>query len=293
MKRVLLTGGSGFIGRNIAVELGGDYELRLPTSQELDLIDREAVGAYLRRHRITHVIHTAVYDRRRRERDPERDLRANLSMFFHLVEHEEELERIVYLGSGAEFDKRRSIVLAEETALGRSVPLLNDYGLSKYLMALHAKTSKKIYDLRLFGVYGPYEDWRTCFISNLCCKALYGLPLTIRQECHFDFMYVDDLMGPLRWALEGAPRFHDYNVCTGRPVLLSDIARLVCRVAGKDLPIQILSGGMGLEYTGSPARLRAELPFELTPLEDGVARLYRFYEEHPEVCDVDTLKRTK
>ena len=293
MKRVLLTGGSGFIGRNIAVELGGDYELRLPTSQELDLIDREAVGAYLRRHRITHVIHTAVYDRRRRERDPERDLRANLSMFFHLVEHEEELERIVYLGSGAEFDKRRSIVLAEETALGRSVPLLNDYGLSKYLMALHAKTSKKIYDLRLFGVYGPYEDWRTCFISNLCCKALYGLPLTIRQECHFDFMYVDDLMGPLRWALEGAPRFHDYNVCTGRPVLLSDIARLVCRVAGKDLPIQILSGGMGLEYTGSPARLKMEFPFIPTPLEEGVARLYRLYEEHPEVCDVQVLSDTR
>lgn len=294
MKRILITGGHGFIGRNIAEKLGGDDLLFLPASGELDLLDRTAVADYLQRNRITHVIHAAVYNQKRRDLDPAGDLSANLRMFFHLAEHGPELEKLIYLGSGAEFDKRYPVVLAEEDAVGKTLPLLNDYALSKYVMNLHARSSANLYNLRLFGVFGPYEDWRTCFISNLCCKALHDLPLTIRRECRFDFLYVDDLMAPLRWVLDGTPRFHDYNVCTGRPVLLSDIAKLVCRVAGKDLPIQFLADGMGLEYTGSPARLQAEVPsFEPTPLETAVARLYQFYVEHPALCNTELLKFTR
>lgn len=294
MKRVLITGGHGFIGRNLAEKLCDDYDLYLPSSEELDLLDQSAVADYLSQNRITHVIHTAVYNQRRRNISQDRELSANLHMFFTLAEHASELEKLIYLGSGAEYDKRRPIVMAEESAIGECLPLMNDYGLSKYLMNLHARGSDNIYNLRLFGVFGPYEDWRTCFISNLCCKALHDLPLTIRRECRFDFLYVDDLVEPLRWLLEEKPRFHDYNLCTGKPVLLSDIAKLVCQTAGKDLPIQMLADGMAMEYTGSPMRLRGELPsFVPTSLEEAIARLYRFYEENPLICDLEILKHTK
>ena len=293
MKHILVTGGHGFIGRNIGEKLGGDYKLYLPASQELDLLNREAVTEYLHQNQITHVIHAAVYNQRRRDVNPEGDLSANLRMFFHLVEHAPKLEKLIYLGSGAEFDKRYPVTMAQESDFGKTIPMLNDYALSKYLMNLQARSSENLYNLRLFGVFGPYEDWRTCFISNLCCKALHNLPLTIRRECWFDFMYVDDLMEPLRWVLEGTPRFHDYNVCTGKPVLLSDIAKLVCKVAGKELPIQFLSEGMGLEYTGCPARLNEEMPFITTSLEESIVRLYHFYAENPSICDVEILRDTR
>ena len=104
-------------------------------------------------------------------------------------------------------DKTRPICQADEEEVGRSIPLLNDYSLSKYLMNLQARQSENIYNLRLFGVYGPYEDWKTCFISNLCAKAVHSLPLTVRQECVFDFLLVDDLVQPVRSLLEApAPR---------------------------------------------------------------------------------------
>lgn len=294
MKHILITGGHGFIGRNIGEKLEGDYALYLPTSQELDLLDRASVTRYLHQNHITHVIHAAVYNQRRREVDPDADLSANLRMFFHLAEHAPELEKLIYFGSGAEFDKRYPIVLAEESDVGKTLPMLNDYSLSKYLMNLHTRNSSNIYNLRLFGVFGPYEDWRTCFISNLCCKAIHNLPLTIRRECRFDFMYVDDLIRPLQWVLEGSPRFRDYNVCTGMPVLLSQIAHTVCQVAEKELPIYFLSEGVDKEYTGSSLRLRDELPtFLVTPLEDAITKLYRFYLEHLELCDEEILKFTK
>ena len=133
LKRVLITGGHGFIGRNLAEKLCDDYDLYLPSSEELDLLDQSAVADYLSQNRITHVIHTAVYNQRRRNISRDRELSANLHMFFTLAEHASELEKLIYLGSGAEYDKRRPIVMAEESAIGECLPLMNDYGLSKYL----------------------------------------------------------------------------------------------------------------------------------------------------------------
>lgn len=53
---------------------------------------------------------------------------------------------------------------------------------------------ENIYNMRLFGVYGPYEDWSSCFISNICCKTIFNVPLSMRQNCIFSYIYVEDLV---------------------------------------------------------------------------------------------------
>ena len=50
MKRILLTGASGFIGKNIKETLNSKYDIWSPSSQELDLKDTECVEAYLKQH---------------------------------------------------------------------------------------------------------------------------------------------------------------------------------------------------------------------------------------------------
>ena len=42
-KRILFTGGTGFIGRNLLPDLRGKYQVEAPRRQELDLKDSEAV----------------------------------------------------------------------------------------------------------------------------------------------------------------------------------------------------------------------------------------------------------
>ena len=58
--KILITGGSGFIGRNLAEQLRAQYDVLAPSRQELDLHSDTAVRDYLAAHRFDVVIHAAT-----------------------------------------------------------------------------------------------------------------------------------------------------------------------------------------------------------------------------------------
>lgn len=293
MRRILLTGAGphGFVGRNLAPALKERYEVFTPSSRELDLCDYDAAARYLDGHRIDTVIHGALQSLL--HTGPEDVMLHDLQMFYHLDKLSGQLERVLYFGSGAEFDKRLPIENIREEELGRSIPA-DYYGLEKYIMALRARESRNIYNLRLFGIFGKYEHWQSKFISNLCCKAMYDLPLSIRQDCMFDYLYVEDLAPIVIWFLEHEPKFHDYNVCTGRPVSLREIADVVLEISGKELPVVVAKEGWNLAYTASCGRLEAEMgALRLHSLKASVAELYGYYQEHQAEIPYDVLKETR
>ena len=67
--KILVTGGSGFIGRNIIKFLGKDYDLYTPTRSQLDLSDEEEVKKYLQNKFFDVVIHCAIIGGRRTRPD--------------------------------------------------------------------------------------------------------------------------------------------------------------------------------------------------------------------------------
>lgn len=293
MKRILLTGAGphGFIGRNLAPLLRQRYEVFTPSSRELNLCDYQALAQYLDENQIAAVIHGAVQNGTRV--GFEDAMLHDMQMFFNLEKLSGRLDKVLYFGSGAEFDKRFPMEGIREESLGRSVPG-DYYGLEKYVMALRARESRNIYNLRLFGIFGKYEEWQSKFISNLCCKAMYGLPLTVRQNCMFDFLYIDDLAPVVVWFLEHQPKYHDYNVCTGQPVALASIAETVLEVSGKDLPILVAKEGWNLAYTADHSRLAKEMGgLRLHSMGDAVTELYEYYQEHRNEISLDELKETR
>lgn len=293
MKRILLTGAGphGFVGRNLAPVLKERYEVFTPSSRELDLCDYGALARYVDERRIDTVIHGAVQNVTLV--GPENAMLHDMQMFFNIERLSEQLDKVLYFGSGAEFDKRLPMDQIQEGALGRSVPA-DYYGLEKYAMALHTRVSRNIYNLRLFGVFGKYEEWQSKFISNLCCKAVFDLPLTVRQNCMFDFLYIDDLAPVVVWLLEHQPKYHDYNVCTGQPVDLVSIAKTVLEVSGKQLPILVAREGWNLAYTADPSRLAEEMGgIELHSMRDAVTELYQYYWECRSSIPYHELKDTQ
>jgi GDP-L-fucose synthase len=293
--RILLTGGSGFVGRNLLEHLSRDHEVLAPTHAELELADNRAVDAWFRAHEVDAVVHGAVRPGHRAAQDPARQLWSNLRMFYNIVRNSDRFGRLVFLSSGAVYDTRDALVRVAEDCLGASVPE-DDHGLSKYTIAryieaLGPQTRPSIVELRLFGVFGQYEDYGIRFISNAICRTLFDLPITLRQDRRFSYLFIHDLMPVVDWALVGQPGHVAYNVAPDWTDSLHDLGILVSRRSGKDVPVLVATEGCGREYSADNARLRQEVPHvTFTPTEVAVDRLFRWYEDRRSEIDATRLE---
>ena len=290
MMRILVTGASGFIGRNLAEAYASSYEVFAPSSSELNLLDEQAVRAYLKAHRFDAVVHSATTRSNRRVAAPPDLLDRNCRMFFNLARNASLFGKMIHLGSGAEYDVTDLPPLVKEDYFDTRVPR-DAYGFSKYICAKYIERSEGITELRLFGVFGPYEDYTVRFISNACCRVLKGLPIVIRQDAIFDYLHIADLAGIVRWFLENEPAHKSYNASTGRRAHLTELAQMVADVSGCNPSISVVQPGVRAEYTADNSRLLAELgPYEFRDMRAAIGELYDWYQQRHSTLDIDLLR---
>lgn len=293
--RILITGGSGFIGRNLAEQLAGRYDVRAPSSADLDLLSDQQVREYLNRHGFDVVVHTATTRSNRRLAAPPDLLDRNCRMFFNLVRNQKRFGKMIHFGSGAEYDRTQLPPRVSEDYFDTRVPR-DAYGFSKYICAKYIERSERILNLRLFGVFGAYEDHTVRFISNACCRALKRLPIVVRQDLVFDYLYIKDLVKITNWFIENDARDNAYNVCSGRPLALTELARLIARVSaelsGRESSpnVSVLNEGIGLEYTADNSRMLTEMGgYQFWDLQDSIRDLYAWYQQNDGI-DVESLR---
>ena len=194
-----------------------------------------------------------------------------------------------YFGSGAEYDKSKNIVSVQEEEYVNGIPK-NQYGMAKYTIGKVIRNSRNIYNLRIFGLYGKYENWKTTFISGACCKALKNIPITIRQNVYFDYVYIDDFVQIIEWFVDNEPMYHEYNITSGTKVSLIELAEIVKKVSNKDISIIVCREGLGNEYTGINNRLLSEIKgFSFSKHEDSIKKLYDYYKSIENQIDLYSL----
>lgn len=276
--KLLLLGATGFIGRNLKESWAGRYDLSAPSHEELDLLDGEAVERYLREGRFDVVLHTANTNHLVHPERGTHILEHNLRMFCNLERCKSLYGKLYYFGSGAEYDMRHYIPRMPESYFGVHIPQ-DPYGFSKYIMSKQA--AGNIYDLRLFGVFGKYEEWQRRFISNMIYRNLTGQAMEMNQNTYFDYLYIDDLVPILEWFLTHEPRHHHYNVCSGQRFELLSLARMVMEETGIAGEIVLKQEGLKPEYTGDNSRLREELgEIALTPMGTAIRELVNYYRKN-------------
>lgn len=286
---ILITGASGFIGANLVEYLSAKYEVLAPAHSELELLDEDAVSKYFDIHPVDIVIHSAVRPGHRNAKDPSNQLYHNTRMFFNIVRNSDRFKKMIYLGSGLAYDMRYYRPKMKEEYFDTHVPV-DEGGFSKYIISKYIEKAENITELRVFGIFGKYEDYAIRFISNAICKTLFDLPVTIRQNRKFDYIYIDDLMPIINHFVENKGAYCCYNATPDESVELRTIAESVKKISGKNLPISISRNGAGTEYSGDNTRLRKEIKhLSFMNIDKAINDLFNWYSENRDSINREVL----
>jgi len=245
--KVLLTGGSGFLGRHAlhalaqtGVEIVGTY-LHEPgparqgvTWRRCDLLDKDATAALVRRTRPSHLLHMAwrpVYGDVANARDNIDWLKASLDLAAEFIDAGG--ERIVGAGTCLEYD--RSSEPCDE-ALTPLAPATT-YGACKHALraaldGMARASGVSFAWARIFFSYGPGEH-ETRFIAYLARSLLRGEPaeMTSGQQVR-DYTYAGDIGEALALLVQSA-HVGEFNVGSGSNAALREIALELAHQIGR------------------------------------------------------------
>ena len=253
MKRVLVTGAAGFIGRHCTELLTSVAdELHLVTSRKVsatlphgiwhqcDLLSQDQARLLVERVRPTHLLHLAW------EATPPdywispKNLswvRASLDLLGTF--QQQGGERAVIAGTCAEYDWNHGKCRENETPL---IPT-TVYGKSKAALYFAAEALAQSSGLplawgRVFYTFGPGE-YPSRLVPSIIRSLIENKPFLCRHpSAVLDFLYVDDLADAfvtlLRSNVSGA-----VNLASGAPIRLGDLARDLAREMGKESLLQL------------------------------------------------------
>lgn len=252
---ILITGSSGFIGRNLVKYFLQDestHKLYTPKHSELDLLNKSSLINYIYNNEIDIIIHCAAKGGRRHTIDDISVFNDNMKMWDNISKCNCAL--IINFGSGAEFDRRHSIDSAKPVEIFYNLPI-DYYGLSKNLIARSISNMNNAINLRLFGCFGADEpDDR--FIK-CCIKNPY---LIIFEDKYFDFFYINDLYRVVKYYIDNFSYIKqfskgnkDINCVYKDKYKLSEIARKI-RGESKSI-LSYKNNNISNNYTGSNTQI--------------------------------------
>lgn len=288
-QNILITGVNGFIGKNLKEYFKDKHNLFTPSRKELNLLDEKEVEIFFIKNNVDIVINAALVGGSRAEEAEESALNQNLRMFFNLVSNSDKFKKMIHCGSGAEYDKRFPIVKVKEEDFGKKIPI-DDYGFGKYVCSKYIENSKKIVCLRIFGLFGKHEDYRYRFISNAICRNIYDLPIIMKKNVYFDYVYVADFIRIIEYFIEHKAKHKFYNVGAGKSIDIKTIAEKVNKIADNKSKIIIKEKGLANEYTCDNKRLLDEIKgFKFKDFDVCIKELYLWYKKNKEFIKKDLL----
>ncbi len=293
-KKILLTGGSGFIGKNIQESFLSDkYIIVAPSSSDLNLLDTQSVDKYFKRKSFDVVLHAACKPGHRNAKDLKDIFYSNVRMFENLVRYRNKYKKFINFGSGAIYDTSKNISSVKEDKMFDNIGKA-EHDFCKYVVAKRIESLDNFLDLNIFGIFGKYEDWQIRFVSNSICKILFGLPITIKQNKVFSYLYIDDFMPILDFFVSKPVKYKNYNIVPDKKISLLAIAKIIKELRHEKNKIKASRRGYGFEYTGNNSRLVKEFKnVRFTDIKDYIKDLYHYYKQNINSIDKNLLLTDK
>ena len=258
MKRVLVTGATGFIGRHTLPHLAeAGYEVHAIGSRDADLLDQRARRELIARLKPTHLLHLAWYvppGKYWTSLENVRWLEASLDLILAFAA--EGGQRIVSAGTCAEYSwDGDGLCREDETPIQPAglYPASKD-ALRRMQESIASQLGFTQAWGRIFYLYGPYEpDGR--IVPAVIRSVLAGEPARCSPGTQIrDFMYVDDVARAFATLLDSNHQ-GAVNIGSGIPVTIAELAQTAARAAGRPDLLQL---GALPAREGEPSRLLAD-----------------------------------
>jgi dolichol-phosphate mannosyltransferase len=304
-RRTLLTGGSGFVGANLARRLlarGDDVHLFLrpghdrwrisdlaPHAQfhDIDLGEAEAVRETVARVAPEQVFHLAAYGAYPSQNDLQSAVQTNIVATVNLAMAciTAGVKAFVNAGSSSEYGLKDG----PPSELDRVEPN-SHYAATKAsstLMCRHLARDAGLpaVTLRLYSVYGPFEE-PSRLIPTLVLTALAGrLPALAHPDIARDFIHVDDVCDAFTLVADHAGNTAGaiFNIGTGQQTSLREAVDIARRLFG--VTLEPSWGSMPdrswdtTVWVADPGSIKAELGWaSRTRFEDGLRGLADWFE---------------
>ena len=251
MKKILITGGNGYIAKSIFSHLKNEYEFILLNRYNSNLLDKNQTIQQLKNIQPDIIIHTAIEGGNRNSEDDVSIVYKNLLMFENLMHYRDNVKFIFNIASGAEFDRSKQISLAKEDDIFLQTPS-DYYGFSKNLISRRIRQiNQNIVNFRIFGIFDENEN-DTRFIKNNIHRFKNGLSPEIHADKYMDFFYMGDFISVLSFYLSsdgGLP--NDINLSYENKYKLSDIIKIIY---GDQILLENLESSF--DYTGNSEKLK-------------------------------------
>ena len=310
MKRVVITGATGFVGANLARRVLSDgHEVHLlvrsghtPWRIEgikgdvrmhaVELADRDALQAIIRQIQPEWVFHLAVHGAYSWQNDVHRIVQTNLVGTINLVDAcaDAGVETLVNTGSSSEYGYKDHAPEESEALEPNSEYAVAKAAATMYCRLVAQKRDVRIPTLRLYSVYGPWEEPNR-LVPALIVRGLESrLPPLASPDVARDYVYVGDVVEAyLRTAAKPlAEPGAIFNVGTGIQTRLRDIVEVVRRVleiaeepAWGSFPDRQWDTTV---WRAEIARIRKELGWSPEhKIESGLRETIQWFSENPQI----------
>lgn len=253
-KRILITGGGGFLGTHVQVALRahGFSDIIAPSHQDYDLRDGEAVRRMFHEISPSVVIHLAasVGGIRANQEHPGEYFYDNLMMGVQTMHeaYRSKVEKFVAIGTICAYPKMTPIPFTEEDLWSGYPEETNaPYGLAKKMLLVQAQAYRQQYGFNAIyllpvNLYGPGD--------NFDLQTAHVIPAMIRKMSEAqerkeksvtlwgdgspsrEFLFVDDAAESIVLATEKYDGPEPVNIGTGREISIRDLAVLIAEKVG-------------------------------------------------------------
>jgi nucleoside-diphosphate-sugar epimerase len=299
--RLIVTGASGFIGRNVLLRAPRDWDIvavyhRTPGLEDFvrehglanvrpvqcDLLDEPAVKALAAGGRADATLYLAANgDPAASAERPRWDLESNTVALVTFLEHCPS-DHIVYVSSGAVYDGLTGLVTPASAVSPRLPYAISKLASEHYVrfFSEHRGSVGSYVNVRFFGAYGPYEAPRKITTRWLQAMAAGQREFVVRGDGEnlIDFMYVDDAVDGFLALTAAAGTRATVDFASGTPVSVNHVVRTMAKTLGVEVSLRH-EGRVPeyIEFRSADTAMRDRFgAASARPFEDGLRQLQAF-----------------